>query len=449
MTEGTQTPASLRPSMLHIAEHDALLLQGGRIIDPSLGRDEIADLAIVNGVVAKSAPPNSHIIDATDWIVCPGFMDIHVHLREPGQTHKETIETGTAAAAAGGFTFVTCMPNTDPTLDRPDLVTTVRQRARQANHCTVGPVTAITKGRAGKEITDFAALLEAGAVGFSDDGNGVEDDSVMGEAFTRAAETGAVLMQHCEYGSMSAGGVMHLGTVSRRLGLPGLDPRSEEAMIERDIALCRQIGGRYHVTHVSTAGGVELVRQAKAAGAPVTSEVAVHHLVLTDEACADGDPNTKMHPPLRTEADVEACRLGLLDGTIDCVVTDHAPHTAEEKAVGFLKAPPGIVGLETAIGLTAKALISTGLTDWPELIRWFTTGPAGVLGWDPPRIEAGSGAELTLIAPNAEWTFSPERSYSKARNTPFGGWKLVGQPVGTVRATRVALQAQFRERAGS
>ncbi len=434
--------------MLHIAEREALLLQGGRIIDRSLGRDEIANLAIVNGVIVDSPSPDSHVIDATDWIICPGFMDIHVHLREPGQTHKETIETGTAAAAAGGFTFVAAMPNTKPAIDSPDLVRTVLKRGQEANHCSVGPVAAITRGRAGKEITDFAALLEVGAVGFSDDGNGVEDDSVMGDAFKMAAATGAVLMQHCEYRSISAGGVMHLGEVSRKLGLPGLDPHSEEAMIERDIGLCRKTGGRYHVAHISTARGVELVRCAKAEGLAVTTEVAVHHLLLTEEACSDGDPNTKMHPPLRTRADVEACRQGLIDGTIDCVVTDHAPHTAEEKSVGFAYAPPGVVGLETAIGLTAKGLIDTGLADWPDVIGWFTTGPAGVLGRNPPRIEAGSGAELTLLAPKAGWTFDPGQSLSKARNTPFGGWKLVGRPVGTVRATRMTLHGDFQNRSG-
>jgi dihydroorotase len=214
-------------------------------------------------------------------------------------------------------------------------------------------------------------------------------------------------------------------------------------MIERDIGLCRETGGRYHVTHISTAHGVDLVRQAKSQGLPITTEVAVHHVLLTDEACAGADPNTKMHPPLRTKADVQACRQGLIDGTIDCVVTDHAPHTVEEKSVGFLGAPPGIVGLETAVGLTAKALIDTGLADWPEVIAWFTKGPAGVLRKKPPHIEAGSPAELTILAPPAEWMFDPDQSLSKARNTPFGGWKLLGRPVGTVRATRVTLHPAF------
>ena len=429
--------------MLNVIDHDAVLLQGGRVIDPALPRDELADLAIVDGTIAESAPAGAHVIDAADWIICPGLMDIHVHLREPGQIHKETIETGTAAAAAGGFTFVACMPNTKPPLDDPKVIRDVLNRARNANHCAVGPVASITRGRAGRELTDFAALLKAGAVAFSDDGDGVEDDSIMRTAFERASELGAVLIQHCEYQSISAAGVMHLGALSERLDLPGLDPRSEEAMIERDIALCRETGGRYHVAHISTARSVELVRQAKRENLPVTAEVCTHHLVLTDEACANADPNTKMHPPLRSRADLEACRRGLLDGTIDCIVTDHAPHTPEEKAVGFLEAPPGIIGLETAVGLAARALIEPGLADWARLAAWFTTGPARVLGREVARIEPGATADLTLLAPQARWTVAPEQFASKGRNTPFAGWKLVGRAVGTIRGRRVGLHAGF------
>jgi dihydroorotase len=258
----------------------------------------------------------------------------------------------------------------------------------------------------------------------------------------------ALLMQHCEYRTISAGGVMHLGDVSRQIGLPGLDPRSEEAMLERDIDLCRQTGGRYHVAHISTARAIELVRQAKAQGLPVTAEASPHHLALTDEACADGDPNTKMHPPLRSRADVEACRQGLLDGTIDCVATDHAPHTGEEKAAGFKNAPPGIVGLETAVGVTAQAMIESGLADWPTLVAWFTSGPAGVLGalspssavaGKPSGIALNAPAELALLDPTRRWTVDPRQFSSKSRNTPFGGRELVGRGVATVRGRRLTL----------
>ncbi len=423
---------------LKTANHDALVLRGARVVDPTNKRDEIADVAITNGIIAPAARGDATVIDAAGWIVCPGLMDLHVHLREPGQTHKETIATGTAAAAAGGFTFVACMPNTKPPLDHPDRIRSVLDLAERAGHCNVGPVATLTRDRAGNELADLAALQEAGAVAFSDDGEGLEDDAIMQAAFEQASRLGAVIFQHCEYKRISAGGVMHLGEVSRRLKIPGLDPRSEEAMIQRDIELCRQTGARYHVAHISTARAVELVRRAKGEGLPVTTEVCTHHLVLTDEACAALDPNTKMHPPLRSRADVEACRRGLLDGTIDCIVTDHAPHTTEDKAVGFLQASPGIVGLETAVGLAASAMIESGLADWPQLITWFTVGPASVLGRRSSGIQVGAAANLTLLEPAAQWTVAPERFLSKGRNTPFGGWELRGRPIGTVRGRQVA-----------
>ncbi|MCO6436966.1 MAG: dihydroorotase [Phycisphaerae bacterium] len=412
--------------------HDAFVLRGGRIIDPASRRDEIGDLAIVDGRVAGSAPAGALELDASRWIVAPGFWDIHVHLREPGQTHKECIATGTAAAAAGGFTVVACMPNTTPPIDSAEVVRQVTTEARRCDNCEVLPIAAITRGREGREVTDFDALLEAGAVAFSDDGTGVEDDEVMAEAFRRAARTGAVLIQHCEYRALSAGGVMHAGAVSRRLGLPGLDPRSEEAMIERDLRLCAETDGRYHVAHISTARAVEMVRRAKREGIPVTAEVTPHHLSLTHEACLGADPNTKMHPPLRTAEDVAACREGLLDGTIDAVATDHAPHTAEEKGRGFPAAPPGIVGLETAIGVTAEAMFSGEPADWAKLVRWFTTGPAAVLGRRLPALTVGNPAEITILAPDRVWRVEPDQFHSRSRNTPFGGRTLLGQAVGTI-----------------
>lgn len=417
---------------MNVLTYDALLIRGGRIIDPYTGRDEIADVAVERGVIARHAAKSSAVLDATGLIVCPGLMDIHVHLREPGQTNKETIATGTVAAAAGGFTYVACMPNTRPPLDNADSIRYVLEHAQATGYGTVGPVAAITRGRSGREVTDFASLKAAGAVAFSDDGDGVEDDAVMRAAFIRAKAIDAVLIQHCEYKAISTGGVMHLGDVSRRIGLPGLDPRSEEAMIERDIDLCRETGGRYHVAHISTARSVELVRRAKTEGLPVTAEVCPHHLLLTDEACAAMDPNTKMHPPLRTAADVAACLRGLLDGTIDCIVSDHAPHTTEEKSRGFLKAPPGIVGLETALGLSAKALIEPKLAAWPRVIGWLTSGPSRVLGLPQSPIEPGGAANLTLIDPAAKWIVDPGCFKSLGRNTPFSGWELRGRAAGVI-----------------
>lgn len=424
--------------MLGESMYASLLIRDGRVIDPYTGRDEIADILIADGrySASRGVTRKATVLDAAGHIVCPGLMDIHVHLREPGQGHKETIASGTSAAVAGGFTYVVCMPNTAPPVDSPDVVRWIRQRAADVGHCEVGPVAAITRGRAGCELTDFRSLMEAGAVAFSDDGTGVDDDAVMLAAFEEAARLGAVIVQHCEYKSLSAGGVMHLGDVSRRLGLPGLDPVSEEAMIERDIDQCRRTGARYHVAHISTAKAVELVRKAKTDGLPVTTEVCPHHLLLTDEACAGADPNTKMHPPLRPWSDVEACRRGLLDGTIDCIVTDHAPHAAEEKNPGFLKAPAGIVGLETAVGVAAEAMISSGLADWPRLIQWFTIGASRVLHRHPHPITSGRPANLTILNPTTPWTVDPLRFESKSRNTPFVGCRLIGDAVATVVAAQ-------------
>jgi len=420
-------------------DHSAILIRGCRVVDPIHRRDEVKDLAILDGVISRAAPRDARVIDAAGWIVCPGLTDMHVHLREPGQPHKETIETGTASAAAGGFTHVVCMPNTSPPLDAPERVRWVIERAKSVGRCEVAPVACITRGREGKQLADWAALREAGAAAFSDDGSGVDDDEIMRAAFIRAAQLDALIIQHCEFRSISAGGVMHLGDVSRRLGFPGLDPRSEEAMIERDIALCAESGARYHVAHISTAKAVDLVRRAKAQGLPVTAEVCTHHLILTDEACASADPNMKMHPPLRPQADVDACRRGLVDGTIDCIVTDHAPHASEEKSVGFLKAPAGIVGMETAVGVAAKAMIETGLADWPRLIGWFTIGPANVLVRMVPSIDTGQPADLTLIDPRRRWTVDPARFLSRSRNSPFGGWSLTGFPQAAIRGCRLVL----------
>lgn len=429
--------------MLKRSQSSAWTIRGGRVIDPFASRDEVADLFVVDGRFADRCPRDAKVIDATGLIVCPGLADIHVHLREPGQSHKETIDTGTAAAAAGGFTFVACMPNTAPALDEPERVRWVIEQARRIGTCDVGSVAAITKGREGKELTNFSVLLEAGAVAFSDDGVGVERDDIMLAAFEQAARLDALLIQHCEFHELSAGGVMHLGEVSKRLGLPGLDPRSEEAMIERDIDLCRRTGGRYHVAHISTGKAVELVRRAKREGLPVTTEVCTHHLILTDGACKDADPNTKMHPPLRPQADVDACRQGLLDGTIDCIVTDHAPHAADEKARGFLKAPAGIVGLETALGVAAKPMIESGRADWARLVGWFTSGAAKIIAGASHALAPGSAANLTLIAPNTPWVVRADRFLSKSCNTPFDGWTLPAQPRAVLRGDTLIARANL------
>ncbi len=420
------------------------VIRGGRVIDPARNFDRTEDIGVdgdrISAASESDAAPAAGEIDARGLIVCPGLIDMHVHLREPGAEHKETIETGTGAAVAGGFTAVACMPNTKPAIDNIATLQHVIERARQIGVCRVHPIGAITVNRQGTEVVDMTALKQHGAVAFSDDGDGVENDSVMREAFARARERDAAIIQHCEYKAISAGGVMHKGRVSDALGLPGLDPRSEEDMIERDIALVRETGARYHVAHISTARAVELVRRAKADGLPVTTEVCPHHLLLTDDACSEQDPNTKMHPPLRTAEDVAACRRGFLDGTIDCIATDHAPHTAEEKARGFLKAPPGIVGLETALALTCEALSEDGSIDWCGLIRSMTVAPASVLGVTTPSLTPTAPADITLIDPRKSWRIAPETFHGKTRNTPFGGRDVVGRAVATIVGGRLRHQ---------
>lgn len=429
--------------------HDVgnLRIHGGQIIDPVRGVDQVGDLAVVDGRIADRAPAGARVFDASGLIVCPGLVDIHVHLREPGGGHKETIETGCTAAAAGGFTAVACMPNTNPALDNTETVKWVLDRARQVGRCRVLPVAAITRGRAGKEVTDFAALRSAGAVAFSDDGDGIEDEAVMREALLQAKATGAVLIQHCEFKSLSAGGVMHQGPTADALGLPGIDPRAEEAMIERDLALVRETGARYHVAHLSTAGGVELVRRAKADGLPVTAEVCPHHLLLTDRDCAGGDPSFKMNPPLRGREHLEACVEGLLDGTIDCLATDHAPHTDNEKAVGFADAPFGIVGLETIVALIGTKLVGPGRLDWGAFVALLGRNPRSVLGLPPPELGAGAVADISVIDPAGEWMIRPAEFASRGRNTPFGGHGVTVRPAATFLGGSLShLHARYQDR---
>ncbi|MCH7702020.1 MAG: dihydroorotase [Planctomycetes bacterium] len=420
--------------------HPTVVLLGGRVIDPSAGCDGIADLAFGDGRIVDTVDADGPTIkvDASGWIICPGMVDMHVHLREPGGQHKETIASGCRAAVAGGFVAVACMPNTQPALDSVDTLDQVRHRAEEAGLCRVMPIATITRGRAGGTLTDFAALKKTGAVALSDDGSGVEDDEVMRAAGRLALETDSLLIQHCEFTELSAGGVMHAGPTAQRLGLPGWDPRAEEAMIERDIELVREIGFRYHAAHISTARGVELVRRAKAAGLPVTTEVCPHHLLLTDEACSSLDPNFKMNPPLRSEHDVAACVAGVVDGTIDCIVTDHAPHAEAEKAVGFHDAPFGIVGLETALPLAARALVEPGLLSWSGLIERMTVHPRRVLGLtkasssNEGSLDIQMPADLTIFDPESEWTIDAQRFRTMGRNTPFNDWAVRGQVMATL-----------------
>ncbi len=415
-------------------EGASILIKGGRVVDPGSGQDAPADLAIAGGVISSCGsekPAFDRVIDAAGLLVVPGFIDMHVHLREPGGEDRETIETGTAAAAAGGFTAVACMPNTVPPADTTSVLQGMLQKAHEVGSCRVYPIACLSKGRAGKDLVDFGALTEAGAVAFSDDGDGLADNALMAAAFEALAALDRPAIQHCEDPTFTRG-VMHEGEVSRDLGLPGLSPLAEEFMIARDLALAEAHNARYHVAHISTRRAVELVRTAKAGNVRVTTEVCPHHLLLTDEACRTKDADFKMHPPLRPQRDVDACIAGVIDGAIDMLVTDHAPHVAEEKARGFLEAPPGIVGLETSLAMFAKALIAPGHIDWYKLIELMSTAPARVFGLPGGSLAVGSPADVTLIDPHAEWTIDATRFRSKGRNCPFDGMAVTGRVVCTI-----------------
>ncbi len=422
----------------------SILLRGGRVIDPSQEIDDVLDVAIADGKIAALGRKVTHtadeVIDAREMIVAPGLIDMHVHLREPGFEEKETIESGTAAAAAGGFTAVACMPNTDPTLDNDSEIEFVLRQAARVGHTRVYPIGALTKGRLGKELAEIGLMVRAGAVAFSDDGDGIANASVCLRAMRYVSMFDRLFIQHCDDKSLSGDGCMNAGLTATRLGLPGISALAEEVMLQRDLALARQTEVRYHVAHVSTAGSVELVRRAKAAGQRVTAEVTPHHLLLTEEACGTYDPNYKMHPPLRSRADLDALVEGVRDGTIDCLVSDHAPHSQQEKEHEFQLAPFGIIGVETSLALFIKALIEPKVITWPALIAAMSTRPAELLGVAGGTLKVGSAADVTVIDPRAEWTISVEKLRSKSRNTPFDGWKVCGQAVVTL------VEGEFRYR---
>lgn len=419
-------------------------IANGRVIDPSQDLDRVDDLWIVDDRIAgvgRHLYPHAHeVIDATGMLVCPGLIDMHVHLREPGREEDETIATGTAAAVAGGVTSVACMPNTEPPIDSQAAAEFVRMQAHRAGHANVFPVGTISKERQGKELAELAGLVEGGAVAFTDDGSPVMNSELMRRALEYARMLNKTILSHAEDLELTRGGHMHEGLVSLRLGLRGMPAAAEEIMVYREIALAAMTGGRMHILHVSTAGSVELIRQAKRQGIPVTGEACPHHFLLTDDSLSTFDSNFKMSPPLRTTRDVDAILEGLADGTLDVLATDHAPHAPEKKIRELDQTPNGIIGLETFLPTCIKGLIDTGRLTWPQMIAKMTINPARILGIDRGTLQPGRPADVTIIDPNAQWIIDPNRFYSKSRNCPFAGWTVRGRAYLVMVGGRVKYQ---------
>lgn len=422
-----------------------LLLKGGRLVDPLSGRDETVDIQIADGHIERiatsiTAPTGATVKDLRGKVVAPGFIDMHVHLREPGYEHKETIETGCASAAAGGFTAVCCMPNTNPAIDDESVARYVREKGKAVcdGIVDVYPIGAATKGRQGVELAPMAELAQVGAVGFSDDGSPIASAEIMRRAFEYSSMYGVPVIQHAEEPTLTQNGCMNEGTTATRLGMPGIPPIAEELMVVRDLILLRYIPtARYHVAHISTRAALATVRNAKAEKLNVTCEVTPHHFALIEEIVSGFDTNTKMNPPLRTRDDVEAMKEGLKDGTIDVIATDHAPHTIDEKEVEFTQAPFGIVGLETAVGLAITELVEKKFLTLAQLIQKLSTNPRSILSLPPIRIAEGEMANLTILDPALEWIVDKEAFKSKSKNSPFHGARLKGKAVGIINNGKV------------
>ena len=419
-----------------------LLIKNGRVIDPANGIDKQCDVLVVDGQIAEIgraeegvAKSAKRVIDAASRLVVPGLIDIHVHFREPGDEEEETIASGSAAAVAAGFTSVVCMPNTNPVIESETDVEYVHRKGRKARKTHVYTMGAITKGQEGAELAEMGFMAEAGAVGFTDDGNGVQDPAVMLGALKYAAMFDVVIAQHCQDDRIAGKGVMNAGYYSTILGLPGLDSLAEEAMLWRDIQLVKKIQPgrvRYHAQHISTAGAVELIRAARKDSLPVTCEVTPHHLLLTEESCAEYDTNYKVNPPLRTAKDVEALKQAIAEGLVDALATDHAPHLQSEKELEFLAAPFGILSLECALGLYVKAIIEPGILDWPGLIKMMTVNPAKIIGIDKGTLSKGKQGDVTIIDPNAEYKIDVNTFRSKSKNCPYHGWTVKGKVEKTI-----------------
>ena len=422
-----------------------MLIRNGHIIDPANNRDGIADLLIRDGIISRieqdiPLTPDLEVIDAAGQLVIPGLVDMHTHLREPGYEYKETIRTGTMSAAAGGFTSVCCMPNTQPVNDSQAVTEFIRQRAFTSGVVNVFPVGAITKGSKGDEITEMGDLKKAGCVAVSDDGKPVVNNLVMRRALEYAKMFKLPVISHCEDLALADDGVINEGNISTELGLRGIPNASEDVMVARDIALAELTGGHIHIAHVSTGGAVELIRRAKGKGVNVTAETCPHYLVLTDEAVRGYNTNAKMKPPLRSAKDIAAVRAGLQDGTIDAIATDHAPHSQEEKEREFDYAPFGIIGLETALPIVLR-LVEEGVLTLRDVVLKMSVNPARILGINKGSIAIGESADITVINPGSAWVVDAGNFKSRSRNTPFDGWKMRGKVSYTIVGGRVVYRA--------
>lgn len=419
-----------------------ILLSGGRVLDPSQKIDEIGDVLVSDGVIEAvggriEAPDDAEVIDCADCIVSPGFIDVHCHLREPGREDVETVATGARAAAAGGFTAVCAMPNTDPVTDNQAAVGFIIRQANRAAAARVHPIGAISVGQRGEMLAEFGEMVGAGAVAMSDDGRPVVSAQLMRTALEYARTFGVPVIDHCEEPTLSHGGTMNEGIVSARLGLKGIPAEAEEIMVIRDILLARRTGGHVHLAHMSTRGSVELIRWGKERGINVTAEVCPHHISLTEDRVGMYDTNAKMNPPLRTQSDVDALREAVGDGTIDLIATDHAPHHYDEKEREFADAPNGIIGLETALAVCITNLVESGTLDLATLVERMSCSPARIFNLPGGTLRRGAEADITVFDPIYSWTVDPAKMLSKGRNTPYAGMTLSGRATCTVVGGRI------------
>ncbi len=424
----------------------SILLEHGRVVDPSQQIDKIANLLLVDGKVAgidvsvEQIPEDTIKIDASNKIVAPGLVDMHAHLREPGDEESETVATGAHAALCGGFTSIACPPNTNPPIDTQAQVALIRELANSARQCNVFPMCCITVGRKGEQLAELGLLFESGAVACSDDGCSVEDANLMRRALQYCKMFDKPILCHEESAPLAKGGVMHSGFVSNVLGLSGIPAAAEDVMVARDIVLAESVDAPVHIMHVSTANSIAAIRRAKERGVKVTAEVTPHHITLTDEELRSFDPNFKMNPPLRSRKHVEACIQGLVDGSIDAIATDHAPHAAERKQREINIAPFGIIGLETALPLAIETLVNSKLLTWSQLIEKLSFNPATILRIPKGTLRTGADADVTVIDPDLEWEFTLDEIHSKSKNSPYIGRKLKGRATMTIVSGEIRYQ---------